>query len=308
MLFLLLLFLSIFPVYLTVKNIRNLVKNEKSTAIELLIFILGPLGMLMLYGLWNPLSWQYSTNPGWYGLDFHEPIAYRPVLLVLAFIALLGFAILRIRREPMPPLTTVICMSAMYIGCVLSVLFILQLSPHIAEAYTFFFLEGFLMCLFPLNFIVSSIALTRRIAAQVATSSNQSEYKSRFMKWCKNILAKSNNLPMAAFVIMWPLLVIIIVILMLFGQKPDSLIEAFTDTSDWLFSQHVSPAVEYYGAEYLCTAAATGHERIVKPLRKGVRGGRLIIVNRQLCITNAFEELLQKKLPVFINYCAEYMI
>ena len=98
---------------------------------------------------------------------------------------------------------------------------------------------------------------------------------------------------------MWPLLGFIITILVLLGQQPDSMIKAFTETSDWLLSQKLSPPTVYYDSHYLCTVAAGGHRRLVRPLRMGVRHGNRIIVNRQLCIANAFEELISDKMPRF---------
>ena len=38
---------------------------------------------------------------------------------------------------------------------------------------------------------------------------------------------------------------------------------------------------------------------MVKPLRLGTRRNETIVVNRQLCIANAFEELIQEKMPRF---------
>ena len=35
----------------------------------------------------------------------------------------------------------------------------------------------------------------------------------------------------------------------------------------------------------------------MKPLRMGVRHGHSIVVNRQLCIANAFEQILEERLP-----------
>lgn len=154
------------------------------------------------------------------------------------------------------------------------------------------------MCLFPLNFIICSIRVTRHIVKE-AELHPQKIYNNRFMKWCSHMLEKSRSYPVAAFVVMVPLLALIMIVLTFFGQKPDSFITAFTDTSDWLLSAKTAPAVEYYGCEYLCTAASQGHPRVVKPLRTGVRGGRPIVVNRQLCVANAFEELLQEKTPRF---------
>lgn len=56
--------------------------------------------------------------------------------------------------------------------------------------------------------------------------------------------------------------------------------------------------MEYVG-HYLCTVAAGGHRKLVRPERMGMRNGTAIVVNRQLAIANAFEELLQQKLPRF---------
>ena len=51
------------------------------------------------------------------------------------------------------------------------------------------------------------------------------------------------------------------------------------------------------GGHFLCTIAAKGTPRLVRPIRIGVRAGRLIQCNRQLLVSNAFEELLEQKLP-----------
>lgn len=96
---------------------------------------------------------------------------------------------------------------------------------------------------------------------------------------------------------MWPLLGLIVGILVLFGQKPDAWIRVWTETSDWNLSQKVSPQNIYYDEHYLCTVAAGGHEQIVRPLRLGVRHGHQVIVNRQLCVANAFEQILEERTP-----------
>ena len=95
-----------------------------------------------------------------------------------------------------------------------------------------------------------------------------------------------------------PLLAFIGVILLLFGQKPDSAIRAFTDTYKLGFSQ-----LDYMcdnvtcGEHYLCSVAANGHTSIVKPERYGERNGGKIICNRQLLVANAFEELMEQRFP-----------
>jgi len=95
-----------------------------------------------------------------------------------------------------------------------------------------------------------------------------------------------------------PLLAVLVAFLLLFGQKPDSLILAFTQTYKHGFSEldYMCDNVEC-GGHYLCSVAANGHKEIVKPQRLGMRHGNYIMCNRQLLISNAFEELVAEKLP-----------
>ncbi len=96
-----------------------------------------------------------------------------------------------------------------------------------------------------------------------------------------------------------PVLLVLIGVLLLFGQQPDSFVRAFTDTYKEGFSQLNAQCDNVICPEghYLCTVAAKGHSDFVKPLRSGIRGGKPIICNRQLLVANAFEELLEQKLP-----------
>ncbi|MBC7863307.1 MAG: hypothetical protein IAF38_10055 [Bacteroidia bacterium] len=51
------------------------------------------------------------------------------------------------------------------------------------------------------------------------------------------------------------------------------------------------------GDHYLCSVAAFGNKKLVKPTRNGIRGGKLILVNRQLLIANAFENWFEDHSP-----------
>ena len=64
-----------------------------------------------------------------------------------------------------------------------------------------------------------------------------------------------------------------------------------------LYSKMTREENLYYDEHYLCTVAAGGHRRVVKPIRMGVRHGHPVIVNRQLCIANAFEQILEERMP-----------
>lgn len=95
-----------------------------------------------------------------------------------------------------------------------------------------------------------------------------------------------------------PFVILVSLFLMLFGQKPDAMIRAFTDTYKHGFSQldHECLNVEC-GGHFLCSVGANGNKSIVKPIRYGERRGAKIICNRQLLVSNAFEDVIQEKLP-----------
>lgn len=117
---------------------------------------------------------------------------------------------------------------------------------------------------------------------------------------------KSSHWPVAALVLALPLLGVLIGILVLFGQQPDAIVRAWTETSDWTLSAQTAPQNLIVDEHYLCTVAAGGHRRIVKPLRMGERHGHAVIVNRQLMIANAFEQLLEERTPRFHRHLRHF--
>jgi hypothetical protein len=80
--------------------------------------------------------------------------------------------------------------------------------------------------------------------------------------------------------------------------RPAAALDVLTRTCDYTLSQvpiEILPA----HCHYLCTVAARGHGWLVRPERWGRRGGAPILVNRQLAIANAFEDLLHERWPRF---------
>lgn len=134
---------------------------------------------------------------------------------------------------------------------------------------------------------------------EVVSKENPAPYKGRFLNDCNRILAASEHWALYALLLSLPLLCVIIAALLLFGQKPDSVIRAFTETSDWALSTKISPPSVVIDSHYLCTVALRGHKKLVKPQRLGIRRGSKIMVNRQLCVANAFEQLLEERTPRF---------
>ena len=122
------------------------------------------------------------------------------------------------------------------------------------------------------------------------------------MIWANKILNDIDTWPILSVILAIPLVIILICILVLFGQRPDEAIKAFLETSDWTLSKKISPPSVTYDGHYLCTVSLKGHEKLVRPTRMGIRHGEKIVVNRQLCIANAFEDLIQEKTPRFHHF------
>ena len=220
-------------------------------------------------------------------------------ICVLCFIGLIGYYYLRIcSLKKIPPLLAVFSISAMYIWLVVIVIFTVQVfgSSGMVGRYSDLYLLIYPFCI--------ACIIVRTILCKVREWNELEMERGKIqnnviLNFLDKILSNSRLWPIYALVLMLPLLGIIIAILLLFGQAPDSVIKAWTETADWRLSMKEAPQNIYYDEHYLCTVAAGGHKKIVKPLRKGVRHGHEVIVNRQLCVANAFEQILEEKTPRF---------
>lgn len=283
------------PLLLTAGNLYNLFAKKPfhENRIDLATFILGPLFMAILWYFTGAPDWDVplligdSMDP-----DFHAPLAswHLPTVLALAAWAILSFALLRIFEDrPLPPLPTAMCISGLEVGTVLSCAFIFQLSAHI-DLY---------LSLFPINYLLCVPRVLRRTIREQLAQMELAQPKNRAAVFCRRLLSHSLGWMLAGFLLALPLLAVLLCVLVLFGQAPDAAIRAFTETSDWALSQKISPPPIEYDSHYLCTVAVGGHPKLVRPLRYGIRHGKRIVVNRQLCVANAFEQLLMERTPRF---------
>jgi len=85
----------------------------------------------------------------------------------------------------------------------------------------------------------------------------------------------------------------------LWRGHPTAAVDVFARTCTHTFSQLPLELTNQHCGHYLCTVAACGHPGLVRPERFGFRRGKVIIVNRQLAIANAFEDLLHSRWPRF---------
>lgn len=315
------LFLLVIPFVLTVKNVweifsgnRNLSRRQKRSRLisDMAIMILGTVMTIVLFVYVNNFKDWYTqltiyvpiaeTENAMYdsSVASHSMIATWtiPTVFTLVIVSVVAYVVLRLFKDyDLPPLVSVICMSGMYIGIILSFAWIIQITGTLIKYGRI--IELYLV-VFPINYIICCAKLIVSIVKDY--KGKDKKYKNKFLNRCNKLLQNSKDWPMYALFLMVPILAIIIVILTLFGQQPDAIIQAFTQTSDWAFSLKEAPltvVVPSGDGHYLCTVSLKGHRKLVKPLRYGIRRNQRIVVNRQLCVANAFEDLIHEKLPRF---------
>lgn len=211
-----------------------------------------------------------------------------PTFFTFAALTLLALIIYSYRdANSLSPLANIFCISGILGGVVLLLVFDNQLQ--VASFHTFFLL------IYSINLLWVRIKEWQEDRTEIT-------YENRLLQYFHQLLNKSRNWPWLAVLLALPTLAFVVLILMLFGQQPDSMIKAWTNTADWAFSQKIPPQNLIIDEHYLCTVAAGGHEKVVKPQRMGIRHGHPVVVNRQLCIANAFEQVLEEKTPRFHRF------
>ncbi|NOQ71865.1 MAG: hypothetical protein GQ574_07685 [Crocinitomix sp.] len=192
------------------------------------------------------------------------------------------------RTKLAPPIIEVIVNCLLIAGIALNVV----LGFHLEDM---FFIAGNLPII--LLFLIALATNQRKVQALAAEGYYEAD--GHVKSWALKVLTAK---PLSKFplltILCAPIIAMATAILMLFGQKADSVIRAFTDTYSHGLSQwdYMCDNV-VCGGHYLCSVAANGHQKIVKPVRLGERNGGTIVCNRQLLISNAFEEVLETKTP-----------
>ena len=301
---LLLLFAGVFgvPIFLTIMSIVNFKRNKPNAGkvTDGLTMLAGTVYMLVLLHV-TISKHHYDESAIVQTMDIfpklHTPFAVegRLTLVVLCVLALGSYLILRYRKKEIPPLIRALLISGVYIGIFTALLMIVQFSK-ISDPWLLFF------PLFPVVYILCAVRLVRAEAQKQAErigNENPYENSNPILRFAGKFMCRVSGWYLLPFLLVFPVMAVLILILMLFGQRPDSVIRVFTETADWRMSRHIPPENIYIDNHYLCTVAMGGHERLVRPLRYGIRFGRRIVVNRQLCVANAFEEAIAERFPRF---------
>lgn len=294
---------GIFPFVVTAENIICLVRKDtpqkKKHKWTLITLIAGTLLSAAVLSAISSFRWDEPVVIGEYFTELHEPF-YEKNVLSLCLFALAAMVCLYLldRGRVMPPLAAVICVSGVYGGIILGLFYISQLAVNILNDMNLLVAVGYLI-LFPVNFFIISARVIRETVLLYTAyfRENDFESKNRLDSFLRSSLEKAAGWVIFPLIGLIPFTRVLVCLCILCGQGPFGIIRAFTNTSDWTYSTMISPPPVEYEGHYLCTVAVNGHERVVKPLRLGVRHGVVIGVNRQLCAANAFEQLIEDKAP-----------
>ena len=292
------------PLIFIALDIVFAVKKKERPIFELIAFFTGSVYMSLAYILWDLPDYQQPLNI-YTQIRAHEPFSGEHMLSIFIF-ALWGFFsyfLLKFVRKTLPPLLEVILLGGVYVGCGLSLVWIYQLicgaSPEGIQFGLFDIFVSLCLCVVPFLYLIHAISLMAKLVREKAEKQENIHYENLVMQKINLWFLKGANLFWTALIALLPILGILVMLLCLFGQQPDGIILAFTKTSDWILSKEIAPPPVAYDAHYLCTVSLRGHRKLVKPIRYGIRKGEKIVVNRQLCVANAFEQLIMEKTPRF---------
>lgn len=219
-------------------------------------------------------------------------------IYVLIIFSIIAYGFTTFRKQLFTPILELLLNLFLVLGLVINVLLCIHLTT-ISEGYLYWIFGNIpVIMLFLIQLYKNHQLLQYYITANNIPSNSIFGRISSYILNLKPIL----KYPLL-IILLIPILVLLSSFLILFGQKPDSLISAFTDTYKYGFSQldYMCDNVEC-GGHFLCSVGANGHKNIVKPVRLGERNGGIIICNRQLLISNAFEDLVQEKSPKFHKF------
>lgn len=261
-----------------------------SYLISILSFCIFNLDTRPYYERIDPIDFTYEAFAKEYSLG----------MFIFYFAFLFSAIAIWLKNSKIPPLFSVLCHSFLFIQFIISLFCIYQIIfrdlsefPYSTDASLKMFFGYFV---FIMNILISIILFIKTIRTEAKFSESRS-FKNKFLNNLNLFLLRSNNYYPAIITFAFPLYLLVSLILVLFGQDFNSMTKVFTETTNWALSQKEHPPYLYHTGHYLCTVAACGTPKLVKPLFVGVRHRNQIIVNRQLQIANAFEEIIQVKFP-----------
>ena len=225
------------PIFLTIWEIalfiRELKKNpfDMSMGVDALVLFFGAIYLYLYLDYYMWIAWE-DWNVQLVGAERHSPIYSGSIftVVVIFIIAFVGYVLLQ-RKDltNLPPLIVVLSISAMYLGMIQLIVFTIQLVGAKKDNYP----ADYSVILLP---ICWGVITARTILGKIhqwkeQNTTNDKILENKILRAADEILRKADLWPVLAILLMFPLLGILIAILVLFGQTPDSVIKAWTETS-----------------------------------------------------------------------------
>ncbi len=287
----------------TYRHIRRRGPEGVQALADLLVFVLLP-----AWGLFYAFAFGERTcvDDQCGGVKAFRPFATPQIvgLVGLAALVTLAYCVSRRRSEALRPFAELTLLSTLIVGTLAHAV----LAVHFGEwmVWGLVFPPLFLPCLAPaLTVVLLTAELVRRLRlrgrdAELArmTEPRQVVYREGERPLPEVPLVLHRGLFARALAFSPVLLGMYFAIHAAWLGRPWAAVEVLTRTCGYTLSRipiEVVPA----DCHYLCTVAARGHGWLVRPERMGVRRGIPILVNRQLAIANAFEDLLHERWPRF---------
>lgn len=235
----------------------------------------------------------------------YAALSFNHILTVLVFfiLGIIAYTILKVFADKLSPILYTICCSLLIINIIFTVIYYFHTRTTYYNDSVMVDGEDAIITL-RMGFTFLSLLYIARLKNSLdefikSQRALDREYKNKFLNLLHSICIKYYKVTILWAILLFPVLMVIQLILVIFGQQPDSFIKVFFDTSSYNYSKVIPPdpiIIQQHG-HYLCTVSVKGHEKLVKPLRTGIRRGSRILVNRQLLVANAFENILEEHTP-----------
>ncbi|MDE5854828.1 MAG: hypothetical protein K2H19_07180, partial [Ruminococcus sp.] len=298
-------FFLIYPLIITGLNIWNFFKKDKIQEFFFDVFCSFAglfLTVLLIAGLLDIMKKDY--NEAVYVGYLHNVLhsEYQITIVTVIILGYLGLLILGLfKPEKLSPIISAVSIACTALGIIAGFFVYIQLSTNFEPLHLYCWLYLANMILLAIRRINFHITEHVRLVNE-----RETVFRSKFGAWLGKIMSKVSTMTLFSFALIFPIVVILEILFIIFGQGPDGFIKAFTMTADWTFSTQTPPPPIEYEGHYLCTVSAGGHKKVVKPIRYGIRRNQKIIINRQLLTANAFEDLIMEKLPKFHKVVREF--
>ena len=287
----------VIPGILTVWNIYNCVaeKPKSEKLISTLTVFIGGIFYWALYTLTfeEAGEWYEQVNVMQYHYSLSSEYGLIHIIVFLGFIGY--FVLLYVRADALTPLMSALSISLLICLNVIRIAYALQISKNVDGTECLLYVYHANILLLSARVIHRHMKEEAEVFRERLSSGGEHKKISRIY----NVIDSLSKYSVFIFVVLFFVIALVEIVFVLLGQGLDAPIKAFTETADWTFSKQIPPPPLEHDGHYLCTVAAGGHRKVVKPLRYGTRKNETIVVNRQLCIANAFEELIQERMPRF---------